>query len=102
MFSDLQGAMYYIDKKNRNCTKKALKGDFHPIEVPQDAQLLGQAVVGSSSDPGEGLLVNTWFGTNPEIGQGQRVTFISLFVMFPSLYYCVLDPCLPRVKCLDS
>ncbi|CAL8384098.1 unnamed protein product [Arctogadus glacialis] len=64
-----EGAMFFIDKKNRNCTKRALKGDFQPLQVPQDAQLLGQAVLGSSSGPGEGLLVNTWVGNSPETGK---------------------------------
>ena len=74
--------MFFIDKKNRNCTKRALKGDFQPMQVPQDAQLLGQAVLGSSSGPGEGLLVNTWVGNSPETGRRRRATSRSFVCYF--------------------
>lgn len=61
-----QGAMYQIFDTNRTCIKSALKDKFHPMEIPKDASLLGQAVVGSSSAPGQGLLVNTWTGDMPD------------------------------------
>ncbi|CAL8326463.1 unnamed protein product [Lota lota] len=64
-----EGAMYVIDTEKRNCTKSPLKGDFHPMAIPKDAKLLGQAVLGSSSSPGEGLLVNTWIGKIPAAGK---------------------------------
>lgn len=57
--------MYKIDRKNKTCEKVPLKADFHPMAVPKDAELLGQAIVGSSSGPGQGLLVNTWMGDLP-------------------------------------
>ncbi|KAM3590315.1 uncharacterized protein V6R79_007509 [Siganus canaliculatus] len=57
-----QGVMYDINYRNHTCTKKPLSVDFHPLEIPKGASLLGQVVLGSSSGPGQGLLVNTWTG----------------------------------------
>uniref|UniRef100_A0A8C4IHS1 Ependymin n=1 Tax=Dicentrarchus labrax TaxID=13489 RepID=A0A8C4IHS1_DICLA len=57
-----QGVMYKINYRNRTCCKKPLSVDFHPLEIPQNASLLGQVVLGSSSGPGQGVLVNTWAG----------------------------------------
>uniref|UniRef100_A0A3Q3WFU0 Ependymin-like 1 n=1 Tax=Mola mola TaxID=94237 RepID=A0A3Q3WFU0_MOLML len=61
--------MYSIDYKTRTCLKKPLDTDFQPMEIPQNATLLSQAVLGSSSGPGQGLLVNTWVG---EMQQKER------------------------------
>ncbi|KAM6949577.1 ependymin-like [Aplochiton taeniatus] len=57
-----EGIMYKINDEDKSCTKEKLAADFHPMEIPKDATLLGQAIVGSSSGPGQGLLVNTWRG----------------------------------------
>ncbi|XP_010735588.3 ependymin [Larimichthys crocea] len=57
-----EGVMYKINYKNRTCSKKPLSVEFHPLEIPQSASLLGQVVLGSSSGPGQGVLVNTWAG----------------------------------------
>uniref|UniRef100_A0A8C7X147 Uncharacterized protein n=1 Tax=Oryzias sinensis TaxID=183150 RepID=A0A8C7X147_9TELE len=60
-------AMYEIDDAKQTCKKSPLKADFQPLKIPQDAFWLSQTVVGSSSLPGQGLLVNnwhTWFRTN--------------------------------------
>ncbi|KAM4611324.1 ependymin-like [Polymixia lowei] len=54
--------VYKIDYRDRSCCKKRLGGHFHPMVIPKNASLLGQAVLGSSSGPGQGLLVNTWHG----------------------------------------
>ncbi|KAK2862686.1 hypothetical protein Q5P01_002219 [Channa striata] len=54
--------MYKIHYRNHTCTKKPLSGDFHPLAIPRNASHLGQVVLGSSSGPGQGLLVNTWVG----------------------------------------
>uniref|UniRef100_A0A669DY67 Ependymin-like 1 n=1 Tax=Oreochromis niloticus TaxID=8128 RepID=A0A669DY67_ORENI len=51
-----------IDDKARTCKKKPLRADFHPMEIPINSSLVGQAVLGSSSGVGQGLLVNTWTG----------------------------------------
>ncbi|XP_029310805.1 ependymin-2-like [Cottoperca gobio] len=61
-----EGTVYEIYKHNRTCNKKPLKRDFHPMEIPKDASLLGQVILGSSSGPGQGLLVNTWTGDMPD------------------------------------
>ncbi|XP_072232210.1 ependymin-2-like [Leuresthes tenuis] len=60
-----EATMYEISYHNRTCKKKPLKTDFQPLAIPKDATLLGQAVLGSSSGPGQGLLVNTWTGDLP-------------------------------------
>lgn len=68
--------MYEINMTNRTCKKSPLKADFQPLAIPKDAALLGQVVVGSSSGPGEGLLVNTWGGDLPNKG-GERASTLS-------------------------
>lgn len=57
-----KGVMYKINYRNQTCCKKRLCRGFHPLAIPKDASLLGQAVLGSSSGPGQGVLVNTWTG----------------------------------------
>ncbi|XP_029944098.1 ependymin-like [Salarias fasciatus] len=57
-----QGLAYRINYSNRTCCKKQLQSDFHPLAVPKNASLQGQVVLGGSSGPGQGLLVNSWAG----------------------------------------
>ncbi|XP_041634845.1 ependymin-2-like isoform X1 [Cheilinus undulatus] len=59
---------YNINDQNRTCTKFPLKVDFIPLGVPKNASLLGQVILGSSSGPGEGLMVNTWSVNLPDGG----------------------------------
>uniref|UniRef100_A0A8C8DHS4 Uncharacterized protein n=1 Tax=Oryzias sinensis TaxID=183150 RepID=A0A8C8DHS4_9TELE len=59
-------AMYEIDDAKQTCKKSPLKADFQPLKIPQDAFWLSQTVVGSSSLPGQGLLVNNWYGKLPD------------------------------------
>uniref|UniRef100_A0A4W6D7L0 Ependymin-like 1 n=1 Tax=Lates calcarifer TaxID=8187 RepID=A0A4W6D7L0_LATCA len=61
-----EATMFEINNHDRTCKKKPLKVDFQPLEIPKTASLLGQAVIGSSSGPGQGLLVNTWIGDLPK------------------------------------
>ncbi|KAL4659843.1 ependymin-like [Arapaima gigas] len=70
-----EGVFYEISYENRTCKKSELKGHFQPIEIPQDAQLLGQVVLGSSSTPGAGLLVNSWIGSVPVTKEKYLLTF---------------------------
>ncbi|XP_017277547.1 ependymin-2 [Kryptolebias marmoratus] len=56
------GVMYKLHYRNHTCCKKRLDRRFHPLMIPRNASFLGQAVLGSSSGPGQGVLVNTWFG----------------------------------------
>lgn len=70
-----EGIMYEIHYDNKTCKKLPLKADFHPMAIPKDASLLGQAILGSSSGPGQGLLVNTWTGELPENGEKYMSTF---------------------------
>ncbi|XP_005800091.1 ependymin-like [Xiphophorus maculatus] len=58
-----QGLMYKINNRDKKCLKRRLSTDFIPLGVPKDASLVGQVVLGSSSVPGEEILVNTWTGT---------------------------------------
>lgn len=53
---------YNIDWGKLRCQKKKLDATFNPIQVPPTSHLLGQAVLGSSSSVGTGLLVNSWGG----------------------------------------
>lgn len=55
--------MYKINNRDKKCLKRRLSTDFIPLGVPKDASLVGQVVLGSSSVPGEEILVNTWTGT---------------------------------------
>ncbi|KAF1380410.1 hypothetical protein PFLUV_G00163440 [Perca fluviatilis] len=57
-----QRVMYKINYKNHTCCKKRLCVGFHPMAIPRNATLLAQVVLGSSSGPGQGVLVNTWLG----------------------------------------
>lgn len=70
-----EATMYEINDSNRTCKKRPLKTDFQPLEIPKTASLLGQAVVGSSSGPLQGLLVNTWVGNLPNKGGLYMMTF---------------------------
>ncbi|MEQ2304612.1 hypothetical protein AMECASPLE_028986 [Ameca splendens] len=54
--------MYEIDWRTQSCRKLPLEAYFMPMHVPADAILIGQAVLGSSSSWGMGLLTNTWGG----------------------------------------
>uniref|UniRef100_A0A3B3ZFP0 Ependymin-like 1 n=1 Tax=Periophthalmus magnuspinnatus TaxID=409849 RepID=A0A3B3ZFP0_9GOBI len=60
---------YEINWSKFSCKKKALDDAFVPMQVPSDAKLMGQAILGSSSSWGMGVLVNTWYGSLPENGE---------------------------------
>ncbi|KAF5902223.1 ependymin-like, partial [Clarias magur] len=62
--------MYLMDYKQQTCKKQALTSKFSPMEVPANATLLAQVVLGSLSAPSEGVLVNTWTGDLPEVQAG--------------------------------
>lgn len=83
-----EGAMYEINEHDRTCKKKPLKGDFHPMAIPKDASLLGQLVLGSSSEPGQGLLVNLWGGDLPDKA-GKFISTVTEFGCVPvsTLYH---------------
>ncbi|XP_028329719.1 ependymin-like 1 [Gouania willdenowi] len=69
-----KSTIYDINKDAKTCTKLPLKDKFLPLGVPKNASLLGQAILGSSSGPGQGLLVNTWTGELPEKGGQYQMT----------------------------
>lgn len=60
-----EGVMYQFSYRNRTCIKRPLSVDFQPLEVPKNASLMGQFVLGASSGPGQGVLVNAWAGEVP-------------------------------------
>ncbi|XP_061588129.1 ependymin-2-like isoform X2 [Cololabis saira] len=59
---------YEIDWSTYSCRKMPLDSSFIPMQVPSDAKLMGQVVMGSSSSWGMGVLVNTWYGELPNKG----------------------------------
>ncbi|XP_023116894.1 ependymin-like [Amphiprion ocellaris] len=77
-----EAVMYEISYEKRTCTKQPLQAQFHPWEVPKDATLLGPAIVGGSSSPGEGLLVNTWTGDLPD-KTGKYIATVTEFGCIP-------------------
>ncbi|XP_056156453.1 ependymin-like 1 [Lampris incognitus] len=80
-----EGVMYQIDENKRRCSKQAIMGDFHPMAIPKNASLVGQVVLGSSSAPGQGLLVNSWSGSLPN--KGSYITTVTEFGCIPVTTY---------------
>lgn len=64
-----QKIYYEVDWQKFTCKKMPLDASFVPIQVPPDANLMGQVVMGSSSSWGMGILINTWYGRLPENGK---------------------------------
>ncbi|KAL2079085.1 hypothetical protein ACEWY4_024829 [Coilia grayii] len=73
-----EGVVYVINPQNQTCVKMALQSDFHPMEVPKDADFVSQVVLGSNSSPGQGLLVNNWRGDIPFVTDHYLVSFTEL------------------------
>uniref|UniRef100_A0A673AE63 Ependymin-like 1 n=1 Tax=Sphaeramia orbicularis TaxID=375764 RepID=A0A673AE63_9TELE len=80
-----EGVMYEIHDHDKTCEKKPLKADFFVLGVPKNSSFVGQAVVGTSSAPGAGLLVNTWTGEMPELG-GKYMTTVTEYGCIPVNY----------------
>ncbi|CAL9694515.1 unnamed protein product [Knipowitschia caucasica] len=55
-----EAVLYEIDSVKYTCIKRPLKGHFQLLGIPDDANFVGQYVIGASSGPGQGVLVNTW------------------------------------------
>ncbi|KAJ8266131.1 hypothetical protein GJAV_G00126280, partial [Gymnothorax javanicus] len=83
-----EGVLYQISHTNQTCVKRPLKVPFQPMEIPVDATFQSQIIIGSSSGPGQGLLVNNWMGDIPE----QKAKYFTTFTEFG---------CLP-ISCLIS
>ncbi|KAM8842202.1 ependymin-like isoform 2-T2 [Synchiropus picturatus] len=81
--------MYEINWRTFSCRMKPLNTTFQPMRVPEDAQLLAQVVMGSSSSFGMGVLVNNWFGTLPG---NARYTFVFTEVGCIPLTYSIYTP----------
>ncbi|XP_013878413.1 ependymin [Austrofundulus limnaeus] len=79
-----QGIVYKINNENQTCSKKRLDINFHPLRVPRNASFVGQAVLGSSSGPGEGVLVNTWGGeVHTRNGTAKYISTVTEFGCIP-------------------
>ncbi|XP_071381156.1 ependymin-like [Centroberyx affinis] len=68
-----QKVYYEIDWSKFSCKKRKLDATFVPMQVPADAQLMGQVVMGSLSSWGMGVTVNTWTGVLPLNGMYMSV-----------------------------
>ncbi|XP_019939579.1 ependymin-like [Paralichthys olivaceus] len=68
-----QKIYYEINWSKMSCKKMMLDTAFVPMQVPSDAQLMGQIFLGSSSSWGMGVLVNTWYGNLPNNGMYSTV-----------------------------
>ncbi|CAJ1086635.1 hypothetical protein NQZ68_017945 [Xyrichtys novacula] len=79
---------YVVDNDNQTCTGYPLYGDYQPIVIPGDAYLLAQSFIGSSSEPREGVLVNTWSGNLPN-QEGLYISTVTQFGCVPvnSMYH---------------
>ncbi|XP_051982063.1 ependymin-like [Xyrauchen texanus] len=88
LFLFRERVVYSINMRNKTCQKNPLQTAFHPLMIPRNASLLGQVVLGGSSGPGEGLLVNTWTGVIPET-QGKYMATVTEFGCIPVsvIYY---------------
>lgn len=85
-----EDTVYRIDRANRTCVKWKLGQQFHPLQVPKEASLLGQSILGASSGFGQGLLVNTWVGQMKlKNGTGTYMSTVTEFGCIPvsTLYY---------------
>lgn len=77
-----EAALYMINPKEKTCVKKNLSQAFKPAAVPRDAVLLAQSVLGSTSGPGEGLLVNSWTGDLPD-NAGKYIVTVTEYGCIP-------------------
>ncbi|XP_049336549.1 ependymin-2 isoform X1 [Astyanax mexicanus] len=86
-FTDLlmnfkQKVIYEIDHASQTCKKKSLETSFHPMQVPPDSLFFGQAIMGTTSIPAGGLLVNNWVGEVSEI-KAQYMLIFSEYTCLP-------------------
>ncbi|KAM7374164.1 hypothetical protein PAMP_006838 [Pampus punctatissimus] len=62
-----EGIFYKIDSKNQSCEKKSLQSTLEPLDIPDDATFLSSVHTGNPSIEGEGLKVNVWTGSIPDM-----------------------------------
>ncbi|KAJ8394063.1 hypothetical protein AAFF_G00054070 [Aldrovandia affinis] len=70
--------MYDISYEHQTCENKPVNVPFPPMAVPRDAEFVHQFVLGSSSEPGQGILLNVWSGTDPHVTGRYEVTTTDL------------------------
>ncbi|XP_066517700.1 ependymin-like [Hoplias malabaricus] len=87
LFLYKEHVMYVINSENESCVKKELKATFHPMEIPENATLLGQVTLGSLLEPEESLVVNTWTGEIPKTQAKYSLTFTDSGCLPVSTYY---------------
>lgn len=59
--------MYDISYEHKTCERKPINLPFPPMAIPPAAVFEKQFVLGSLSEPGKGLLLNVWSGTDPQV-----------------------------------
>ncbi|KAJ8338444.1 hypothetical protein SKAU_G00374100 [Synaphobranchus kaupii] len=67
-------SMYDISYEHKTCEKKSINLPFPPMAIPPGAVFEKQFVLGSLSEPGKGLLLNVWSGTDPQVTGRYEVT----------------------------
>uniref|UniRef100_A0A668T452 Uncharacterized protein n=1 Tax=Oreochromis aureus TaxID=47969 RepID=A0A668T452_OREAU len=83
-----QKVYYEIDWSKLSCKKLPLDASFIPMQVPSDATLVGQAIVGSSSAWGMGILTNTWSGKLSENTYSFCVEILTSQTSYRLFSYC--------------
>ncbi|XP_017562290.1 ependymin-2-like [Pygocentrus nattereri] len=86
-FTDLlmnfkQKVVYEINHTSQTCKMKTLETSFHPMQVPPNSLFFGQAIMGTTSVPASGVLVNNWVGEISEI-QANYVLVFSAYMCLP-------------------
>ncbi|KAM6907403.1 ependymin [Xenentodon cancila] len=81
-----QGFFYEIDSKNQTCEKKKLDVALNPLDIPDDAKFYITVTSGSRSIEGEGLKVNIWTGSIPDI-KGYYIMSVTMGCLPLSMFY---------------
>lgn len=83
-----EATLYVINAQEKTCVKNALSTTFQPLAIPKGATLLAQSILGSTSGPGEGLLINSWMGDLPN-NAGKYIASVTEYGCIPvsTLFY---------------
>ncbi|CAL8268482.1 unnamed protein product [Merluccius merluccius] len=81
-----EGFFYEIDSKNQSCEKKVLHSAASSMDISPDATFASKITLGSETEAAEGLTLNVWMGSVPEI-KGTYVTSVTMGSMPVSTAY---------------
>ncbi|TKS83482.1 THO complex subunit 2 [Collichthys lucidus] len=81
-----EGLFYEIDSKNQSCEKKQLQCTLNPLDIPDDAKFHATVQPGNPSIEGEGLKVNMWTGSMPEVKGGYSM-FVTMGCLPMTSFY---------------